>query len=258
MSATGSGLLQGGVAIRLQAYYRTAGALLRELSRAVNRGRTVIRAESGLPVGTRLVLALSTSALKRPIEVSGTVTASRPKGALFEILLRYDFDLERFRPRLAQAMAALRREEPPRRPRLEARVPLSLEVDARTVGRSLAGSVENVSRAGCRLRLRGSRLPRLARGDGLELALGGGGPERRRPLRLGLEVRWARAAGRAASARRELLVGGRFVGVGPEARARIAAILDFEDYRPRIRVRRIIKNGGKRARKDGKRGRARR
>jgi hypothetical protein len=240
-----SALLDGRVAIRLQAYYRTAGALLRELSRAVNRGRTVIRAESGLPVGTRLVLALSTGALKRPIEVGGTVTASRPKGALFEIVLRYDFDLERFRPRLAQAMAALRREEPPRRPRLEARVPLSLDVDARGLGRSLAVSVENVSRAGCRLRLSGSRLPRLARGDGLELALGGGGPDRRGPLRLGLEVRWARRSGRS---RKELVMGGRFVELGRAARARIAAILDFEDYRPRLRVRRIIKKGGKRGR----------
>jgi hypothetical protein len=43
-------------------------------------------------------------------------------------------------------------------------------------------------------------------------------------------------------------VGGRFVDVGPDARARIAAILKFEDYRPRIRVRRIIRKGGERRR----------
>jgi hypothetical protein len=39
--------------IRLVAVYRTVGALLRELSRALNQGQTLLKADSGLPAGTR-------------------------------------------------------------------------------------------------------------------------------------------------------------------------------------------------------------
>jgi hypothetical protein len=101
--------------IRLRAYYRTAGALLRELSRALNRGQTLLRAESGLPVGTRLALVMVTGSLKAPIEVSGTVTTWRRRGTRHEMAVRYDFDPAPFRGRLAQALAELKREtRPPR------------------------------------------------------------------------------------------------------------------------------------------------
>ena len=57
--------------IRLVAAYRTAEALLRELSRAISQGQTLLRADSGLPVGTELVLVMTTPAVSAPIEVHG-------------------------------------------------------------------------------------------------------------------------------------------------------------------------------------------
>src|SRR5258708_37092998 len=88
--------------IRLRAYYRTAGALLRELSRALNRGRTLLRAESGLPVGTRLALVMVTASLRAAIEVSGTVTNWRRRGTCPEIAVRFLLDTAARRRRLAQ------------------------------------------------------------------------------------------------------------------------------------------------------------
>jgi hypothetical protein len=222
--------------IRLRAYYRTAGALLRELSRALNRGQRLLRAESGLPVGTRLVLVMVTGSLKAPIEVSGTVTAWRRRGTRHEMAVRYDFDPAPFRRRLDQALAELKRETRP--PRLGARVPLALPVDAVPWARTLRAVIENVSREGCQLELRGPRLPRLAVGSRLDMTLSGSGAGRRSPRRLLLDILWVgrrRRVGRGA----RVLVGGRFLAPGAAARARIRDVLRFEDPRPRIRLRAI-------------------
>jgi hypothetical protein len=223
--------------IRLRAYYRTAGALLRELSRALNRGRTLLRAESGLPVGTRLALVMVTGSLRAPIEVSGTVTTWRRRGTRHEMAVRYDFDPAPFRGRLAQARAELKRETRP--PRLAARVPLALPVDAVSLARTLRGIVENVSRAGCQLELRGPRVPRLAVGSRLDMTLSGSGAGRRSPHRLLLDIRWVGRRRRTARGAR-VPVGGRFLALGAAARARIRDILRFEDPKPRIRIRAIL------------------
>jgi hypothetical protein len=223
--------------IRLRAYYRTAGALLRELSRALNRGRTLLRAESGLPVGTRLALVMVTASLRAPIEVSGTVTNWRRRGTRHEMAVRYDFDPARFRGRLAQALAELKRETRP--PRLAARVPLALPVDAVPLARTLRAIIENVSRAGCQLELRGPRVPRLAVGSRLDMTLSGSGAGRRSPQRLLLDIRWVGRRRRTAQGAR-VPVGGRFLAPGAAARARIRDILRFEDPKPRIRIRAIL------------------
>jgi hypothetical protein len=223
--------------IRIRAYYRTAGALLRELSRALNRGRTLLRAESGLPVGTRLALVMVTGSLRAPIEVSGTVTTWRRRGTRHEMAVRYDFDPAPFRGRLAQALAELKRETRP--PRLAARVPLALPVDAVPLARMLRAVIENVSRAGCQLELRGPRVPRLAVGSRLDMTLSGSGAGRRSPLRLLLDIRWVGRRRRTARGAR-LPVGGRFLAPGAAARARIRDILRFEDPKPRIRIRAIL------------------
>lgn len=223
--------------IRLRAFYQTAGALLRELSRALSRGRTIIRAQSALPVGSRLGLVLQTPALHNPIEVMGTVTAVERHGTHHRITLRYDFDFPRFRSRLAQAIEILKQESPPRRPRLESRIPVALDVEAARALPSAAITVQNFSRAGCRLELRGTRLPRMEPGSRVEMTIGGQRGSRR--LRVTLDVRWV-AAVRSLVKGRSLVVGGRFAEPSKEARERIAAILQFEEYRPTVRLRRIV------------------
>jgi PilZ domain len=230
------------ISIRLTAYYKTAGALLRELSRAVNQGQTRISAESGLPVGTRLTLALTTAALPKPIEVVGTVTARRMRGVLFEMVLRYDFEPERFRRLLSQTIAALKREDPPRKPRTEARIPVALKVEVAGRARTLRTTVQNFSREGCRLELRAPRLPRFQVGDRVEMSLSGSRAGSRRPLPLMLDVRWVGREQKSKQGKR-VVVGGRFLRLTRESRDRIGAILRFEEFRPAIRIRRIVTAG---------------
>jgi hypothetical protein len=218
--------------IRIRAVYRSAGALLRELSRALGRGHTVLKADSGLPVGTRLELVLVAEALRQPIEVSGTITASRLRGTRYAIGLRYDFDPGPNRARLAEAVAALRRET--RRPRREPRVPLALGVDAH----GLESTLVNASRGGGRLELSGKQLPALAMGTRILLTLAGSRPGTRAARRLVFEVRWTGAVAREGR-RRRIVVGGRFLDLSPALRERIQAILRFDDFRPRIRIRQV-------------------
>ena len=218
--------------VRLRAFYHSAGALLRELSRTVNRGHTSLRADSGLPVGTGLVLVLIAQALRKPIEVAGTITDCRRRGARYEIGLRYHFDPGPQRARLAEAIAVLRRET--RRPRSEHRIPLALRVDAR----GLEATLSDASRRGCQLELAGARLPPLEAGSRLALTLSGSRPGTRAAVPVEFEVRWTGPVARSGRRRRQL-VGGRFVSASPAARARLRSILRFEDLRPRLRIRRI-------------------
>lgn len=222
------------VTIHLTAVYKTAGALLRELSRAVNRGATRLRSESGLPVGTRFTLGLVTEALKDPIQVEGVVTANLRKGRSFDMLLRYDFDPAQSRRLLDAVLALVKREEPTLRPRRETRVPLALRVEGGGL-RGVSAYVENLSRRGCRLALAGARRPSLAPGSRLRMTLAGSGRGEKREVALNLEVRWVRA-GRTRGASR-LLVGAAFVGLSASARARLASILRLRDLRPTIRIR---------------------
>jgi hypothetical protein len=217
-------------AIRIRAIYRSAGTLLRELSRALGRGHTVLKADSGLPVGTRLELVLVAEALREPIEVSGTITASRLRGTRYAIGLRYDFDPGPHRARIAEAIAALRRET--RVPRRDPRVPLAIGVDAH----GLEATLVNVSRGGGQLELSGKRLPALAMGSRILLSLAGSRPGTRAARRLTFEVRWTGAVV-GEGRRRRILVGGRFLDLSPALRERIRAILRFDDFRPRIRIR---------------------
>ena len=161
--------------IRLLAVYRSAASLLRELSRALNQGQTLLKADTGLPAGTRLVLVMTTAALSAPIEVQGTVTACRPAAGRLAMTLRYDFDPEPHRSRLREALAELRRET--RKPRREPRVPLALRADAAALLRGLSATVSDASRAGARLELVG-RAP--ARGG---LGRPAGDDARRQPPR---------------------------------------------------------------------------
>ena len=228
--------------IRLMAVYRSAGSLLRELSRALNQGQTLLKADSGLPAGTRLVLVMTTEALSAPIEVQGVVTACRPRGRKMAMTLRYDFDPEPHRSRLREAMAELRRET--RRPRREPRVPLALRTDAAALLRGLSATVSDASRAGARLELVGRSLPAVASGDRLSMTLAGSRPGSRRPARLVLEAMWVGPQHRSGRERRQE-VGGRFLGVSPALKRRIVAILSFDDARPALRLRRIQRIVGK-------------
>jgi len=218
--------------IRLRAYYKSAGALLRELSRTLNRGHTSLMADSGLPVGTELVLVLIANALREPIEVAGTITGCRRRGPRFEIRLGYHFDPGPQRARLAAAIAVLKRET--RRPRREHRLPLALRVDAR----GLEVTLSDVSRRGGQLELAGARLPPLAPGSRLALTLSGSRPGTRAAVPVEFEVRWTGPLARSGRKRRRL-VGGRFVSTSPRARERLRSILRFEDLQPRLRLRRI-------------------
>jgi len=225
------------VPIRIRAFYRSAGGLLRELSRALNQEHTTLRAESGLPVGTRLALVLATDSLAKPIEIWGTVTGCRRRGMRHEIGLRYDFDVTPHRARLSEAVSELRRET--RKPRREARLPTVLRMDAAPLARGLRASVSNLSRAGCRIELLGPRLPRLAEGSRLVLALSGSRRGTRAPVRLLLEVRWV-GEERRVGTQRAVEVGARFASLAAAQRARIGGILRFEDFRPAIRLLRIL------------------
>ena len=222
--------------IRLLAVYRSAGSLLRELSRALNQGQTLLKADSGLPAGTRLVLVMTTGSLTAPIEVQGVVTSCRPRGRRMAMTLRYDFDPEPPRSRLREAMAELRRET--RKPRREPRVPLALRTDAAALLRGLSATVSDASRAGARLELVGRSLPAVASGDRLFMTLAGSRPGSRRPARLVLEAMWVGAQRRSGRERRQE-VGGRFLGVSPALKRRIVAILRFDDARPALRLARI-------------------
>ncbi len=222
--------------IRLVAVYRSVGALLRELSRAVNQGQTLLQADSGLPAGTRLVLVMTTESLSAPIEVQGVVTDCRPRGRRMAMTLRYDFDPEPHRSRLREALAELRREN--HRPRREPRVPLALRTDAAALLRGLSVTVSDASRAGARLELVGERLPAVASGDRLVMTLAGSRPGSRRPARLLLEAMWVGQHRRSGRTRRQE-VGGRFLGLSPALRGRILAILRFDDARPTLQLVRI-------------------
>jgi hypothetical protein len=222
--------------IRLLAVYRSAAALLRELSRALNQGQTLLRADSGLPAGTRLVLVMTTEAVSAPLEVQGVVTACRPHGRKMAMTLRYDFDPEPHRSRLREAMAELRRQT--RKPRREPRVPLALRTDAAALLRGLSATVSDASRAGARLELVGRSLPAVASGDRLVMTLAGSRTGSRRPARLLLEAMWVGTQHRSGGERRQE-VGGRFLGVSPALKRRILAILRFDDARPALRLVRI-------------------
>jgi hypothetical protein len=223
--------------IRLVAAYRTAEALLRELSRALNQGQTVLRADSGLPAGTELVLVMTTPSVSSPIEVHGVVTSCRPSGSRMAMRLRYDFDPSTQRKRLREAMAALGQD--PVHPPRAMRVPLALRTDARALLRGLSATVQNASRAGARLELVGRRLPEVRSGDRLEMRLAGSRRGTRRAVRLLLEALWVGKPRRSGSERRQE-VGGRFLGLSAVLRARIGAILRFDDARPALQLVRIV------------------
>ena len=220
-------------AIRLHAWYHSAGSLLRELSRALNQGQTLLRADSGLPVGTHLVLVMSTDCLTEPIEVQGTVTSYQARGDRHEMTLRYDFDPGRQRGRLDEALAGLRAQT--RRPRRTPRVPLTLSTDSAPLARGLEVTVIDASRGGARLRVAGERLPAIVPGDRLVMRHQGHRPGMRRPLRLVLEVRWT-GARRGSGGRLTQVVGGRFVEPSESLRKRLRALLRFEEARPQVRL----------------------
>jgi hypothetical protein len=222
--------------IRLLAAYRSAGSLLRELSRALNQGQTLLKADSGLPAGTRLTLVMTASSLSAPIEVQGVVTGCRPRGRKMAMTLRYDFDPEPHRSRLREAMGELRRQT--REPRGELRVPLALRTDAAALLRGLSATISDASRAGARLELVGRSLPAVGSGDRLLMTLAGSRPGSRRPVRLVLEAMWVGEQHRSGRERRQE-VGGRFLGVSPILKRRIVAILSFDDARPALRLVRI-------------------
>lgn len=224
-------------AIRLHSWYASATALLGELSRALNREQTLLRADSGLPVGTHLVLVMSADCLSRPLEVQGTVTSWKVRGESHEMTLRYEFDPGPQRRQLDEALAELRRQT--RRPRRSPRVPLTLATDAAGLAApDLEVTVVDASRTGARLRLQGQSLPTIAVGSRLVMRHQGTAPGSRRPLRLALDVRWV---GPEAPAGRRVtqLVGGRFGLVSDTMRKRLRALLRFEDVRPRLELRAI-------------------
>jgi hypothetical protein len=222
--------------IRLFAAYRSAESLLRELSRALNQGQTLLKADSGLPAGTNLVLVMTTGALSAPIDVQGVVTDCRPRGRKMAMTLRYHFDPEPHRGRLREALRELRRKN--RRPRREPRVPLALPADATALLRGLSATVSDASRAGARLELVGPRLPAVASGDRLVMTLAGSRPGSRRPVRLVLEAMWVGVLRRSGGTRRQE-VGGRFLGLSPGLKRRILAILHFDDAQPALRLTHI-------------------
>jgi hypothetical protein len=220
-----------GSSVRLHSWYRSAGTLLQELSRALNQGQTLLRADSGLPVGTRLVLVMSADCLSEPLEVQGTVTAWSVRGPRHEMTLRYDFDPGPQRRQLDEAFAELRRLN--YRPRVAPRVPLRLAADAATLASGLEVAVMDASRSGARLRLAGESLPPVAVGSRLVMRHQGVCPGTRRPLRLVLEVRWV-GPGHRSGGRRTQVVGGRFVHVSGAMRKRLQALLRFEEARPQL------------------------
>jgi hypothetical protein len=222
-----------GEPIRLRALYRSAGTLLRELSRALNVGHTTLRAGSGLPVGTRLRIVMMAEALEEPIEVAGTITECRLRGARYRIGLRYDFDLGPHRARIAAAIAVLKGESD--RPRRDLRIPLALRVEAR----GLEATVGNASHRGCQLELSGLRLPALTPRSRLFLSLSGSDSRTRAAILVEFEVRWV-GPSEGSGRRLSVLVGGRFATASPAVRARLRSILRFEEVRPRIRIRRIV------------------
>ena len=223
--------------IRLVAAYRSAEALLRELSRAISQGQTLLKADSGLPAGTELVLVMTTPSVSSPIEVHGVVTHCRPAGAKMAMRLRYDFDPGTQRRRLREAMDELRRAT--HRPRRELRVPLALRTEAKAILRGLSATLQNASRTGARLELVGRRLPEVVSGDRLEMRLAGSRRGTRRPVRLLLEALWVGKQRRVGTERRQE-VGGRFLGLSKTLRDRIGAILRFDDARPALQLVRIV------------------
>jgi len=222
--------------IRLLAAHRTAASLVRELSRALSQGQTLLKADSGMPAGTRLVLVMTAESLSAPIEVQGVVTACRPRGRQMQMTLRYDFDAGPRHARLREAMSELRRQT--RRPRRALRVPLALRTDAAALLRGLSATVSDASQAGARLELVGRSLPPVASGDRLVMTVAGSRPGSRRPSRLVLEAMWVGEQHRSGRERRQE-VGGRFVGVSAALKRRIVAILSFDDARPSLRLVRI-------------------
>ncbi len=223
-------------AIRLHSWYGSAASLLGELSRALNRDQTVLRADSGLPVGTHLVLVMSADCLSEPLEVQGTVTSCRVRERGHEMTLRYDFDPGPQRRQLDEALAELRRQT--RRPRRSPRVPLTLAADATGLASNLEVTVVDASRSGARLRLRGDSLPTIVVGSRLVMRHQGTTPGSRRPLRLALDVRWLGPVERTGG-RLTRLVGGRFALLSDTMRKRLRALLSFEEVRPRLGFRAI-------------------
>lgn len=223
--------------IRLHAWYRSAGSLLRELSRAINQGQTLLRADSGLPVGTSLVLVMTTDCLSSPIEVQGTVTAWHVEGTSHEMTLRYDFDAGPQRARLDEALAGLRAQT--RRPRRTTRVPVTVKTDAEPLASDLEVTVKDASRAGAQLRVSATTLPSIEPGSRLVMLHEGRGQGMKRPLRMVLEVRWV-GPRRKAGGRRTLVLGGRFVELSDSLRKRLRALVRFEEARPQLTLQALL------------------
>ena len=218
-------------AVRLHAWYRSAGGLLRELSRALNQGQTILRADSGLPVGTHLVLVMTADCLSTPIEVQGTVTSWEIHRRRHEMTLRYDFDSGSQRGALNEALAEMRRHT--KKPRRVARVPLTLATDAAGLAGGLEVTVTDASRTGARLRIVGKPLPMIEEGSRLVMRHQGQSPGTRRPLRLELEARWVGPV-RRLRGQETRVVGGEFTRVSEAMKKRLRALLRFDEVRPRV------------------------
>lgn len=227
----------GGAPVRLHTAFGSAAVLLRELSRALNEGGTLVRTGSGFPSGTRVVLVLSAVGLSAPVVLDGVVTGRRRRGAGIVMRVRYDLDARHQRRKLAGAMAELRRQT---RRRREARVPLALPAEADALLRGLRARLNDASRGGARLELFGPRLPAVAVGDRVVMRLAGSLPGRRRPAAIALRVMWVGPVHAVGRVRRQE-VGGLFVGLSPGLRNRIGAILHFDDVRPALRLERVEK-----------------
>jgi hypothetical protein len=114
-------------------------------------------------------------------------------------------------------------------------VPLTLSTDAAALARGLEVTVVDVSRAGARLRVAGEPLPDIVEGSRLVMRHQGHRAGMRRALRLVFEVRWS-GPRRRSGGRLTRVVGGRFVDPSESVRARLRALLRFEEARPQLSV----------------------
>jgi hypothetical protein len=114
----------------------------------------------------------------------------------------------------------------------------------RLVSTDYFASIENLSARGCRLVMRGKRLPALAPGDRLRLRLAGSARGEGRSVSLELETRWVRP-GRGKKVK-HLTLGASFVGLSAGARTRLSSLLKLRDFRPTIQLQPLGRTAGRR------------
>lgn len=149
-----------GQPIRFRIAYSGPAALIREFTRGVGRGDSLLESARSVPTGTRFLFELVAAGISRPIEVEGEVCAvtSTPRG---RFLVRVGYR-PGARGDLDRAVQTLLTSHQPELGRAHARVPVNL-LATQSAANSPAYLIRDLSLGGMGLEIQAPRLPETVR-----------------------------------------------------------------------------------------------